>query len=312
MPFGSHLYGTNTEQSDADYKGVFIPTEEEILTGKIPKHLRYNSKENKRDKNTSKDIDIEMYSLHYFLELASKGETIGIDMLHCPEPFSIITSTEWQYLRKHRAEFYTKNLQAFVGYCRRQAAKYGIKGSRLSAAKRVADFLWDSVHSDKIDTTRLKHVWEHLPTGEHIHFIDKNEITPFRMYQVCGKYFLETVSIKEVYLSLRKFYDEYGHRAKLAEQNQGIDWKAISHALRAANQLLQIYTIGDIVYPLHCAQYLKDVKQGKLDYQSDVAPTLEEIMNKVEKLSELCTLPEKINRKRWEGWLCDTIKKYLT
>ena len=37
MVFGSHLYGTNTPQSDKDFKGVFMPTNEQIYLGKIPK-----------------------------------------------------------------------------------------------------------------------------------------------------------------------------------------------------------------------------------------------------------------------------------
>jgi len=31
MVFGSHLYGTATEKSDRDFKGIFLPTAEEIL-----------------------------------------------------------------------------------------------------------------------------------------------------------------------------------------------------------------------------------------------------------------------------------------
>jgi predicted nucleotidyltransferase len=35
--FGSHLYGTSTEQSDRDYKGIFLPSAQDILLGRIPK-----------------------------------------------------------------------------------------------------------------------------------------------------------------------------------------------------------------------------------------------------------------------------------
>ena len=34
MKFGSHLYGTDTEDSDVDYKGVFLPAKKEILLNK--------------------------------------------------------------------------------------------------------------------------------------------------------------------------------------------------------------------------------------------------------------------------------------
>ena len=37
MKFGSHLYGTNTTDSDTDYKGVYMPTKRQILLGKCPK-----------------------------------------------------------------------------------------------------------------------------------------------------------------------------------------------------------------------------------------------------------------------------------
>jgi len=37
MIFGSHLYGTNTPDSDTDYKGIFLPSREQVFLGKIPK-----------------------------------------------------------------------------------------------------------------------------------------------------------------------------------------------------------------------------------------------------------------------------------
>ena len=43
MKFGSHLYGTATPKSDIDYKGVYLPSREEILLGKIPKCHSYSS-----------------------------------------------------------------------------------------------------------------------------------------------------------------------------------------------------------------------------------------------------------------------------
>jgi predicted nucleotidyltransferase len=33
MKFGAHLYGTATSDSDLDYKGIFLPTKEQLLLG---------------------------------------------------------------------------------------------------------------------------------------------------------------------------------------------------------------------------------------------------------------------------------------
>ena len=38
--------------------------------------------------------------------------------------------------------------------------------------------------------------------------------------------------------------------AKKAAKNEGIDWKAVSHAVRCAYQMKSVYEIGDIRFPL--------------------------------------------------------------
>jgi len=65
MKFGSHLYGTDSEDSDLDYKGVFLPSKGEILLGRIPKSYSNSTKKGNEERNTSDDIDTEIYSLHF-------------------------------------------------------------------------------------------------------------------------------------------------------------------------------------------------------------------------------------------------------
>ena len=84
--FGSHLYGTNTPDSDRDYKGVFLPTRREVLLGEIPKNIT-ESTGNRYSKNGAGDVDTEMFSLHQFIKLAIDGQTVAFDMLHAPSEF---------------------------------------------------------------------------------------------------------------------------------------------------------------------------------------------------------------------------------
>jgi hypothetical protein len=93
-----------------------------------------------------------------------------------------------------------------------------------------------------------------------------------RQYQVCGKTFQESAAIGYTLPILENFYDDYGHRAKLAAENKNIDWKAISHALRAAFQTKEILINGTITFPLKEAPVLLNVKSGRLDYASEVSP----------------------------------------
>ena len=227
MKFGSHLYGTATENSDVDYKGVFLPYKRDILLGNIPKCYSFTTGSDK-SKNVSNDVDEEIYSLHYFIKLACDGQTVAMDMLHAPEKMLITNSSVWRSIVSEKHRFYTKNLKSFINYARRQASKYAIKGSRLNAASQVLKIL-KSNNSEK----KLRKIWDQLPRIEHCHDAGKDP-NGMRQYQVCGKIFQESASIGYVIPILEKFYDDYGHRAKLAAENKNIDWKAISHALRAA------------------------------------------------------------------------------
>lgn len=306
LKFGSHLYGTNTSDSDLDYKGVFLPSKKQILLNRIPKSYNETTKKDNTKRNTSEDVDSEIYSLHYFLELACQGQTTALDMLHAPDNMIVDKNTTiWDRIIMNRDKFYTKNLKAFIGYARSQAAKYGIKGSRLNAAATVLDY-FKRLPEDK----RLVDYWEDLPQGEHIHFIgeDKNGL---RQYQVVGKIFQETSRIGYIMPILNHFYDEYGKRAQLAAKNKGIDFKAISHALRAAYQTKQLLIENIITFPLKEASFLLDVKLGKLDYTTVIVPILENLIDEIEELSENSNLPSKVDREFWDNFLIDSLQREL-
>jgi len=142
LKFGSHLYGTNTPESDIDYKGVFLPTIDEIFLNRIPKSINTNSKKSgATSKNTKDDIDCEIYSLHYFIQLACEGQTVALDMLYAPNNMIIEKSKVWDEIVKNRSKFNTKNLKAFVSYARKQAAKYSCRGSRLNTIEKILQIL---------------------------------------------------------------------------------------------------------------------------------------------------------------------------
>jgi len=140
MFFGSRLYGTDTEDSDMDYKGVFMPTKSEILLGKIPKGHNSTTKQGTA-RNTSTDIDEELYSLHYFIELACQGQTVALDMLHANKESIITSSPVWENIVLERERFYAKDLKAFVGYAHKQANRYGLRGGRVNTVNEVIKVL---------------------------------------------------------------------------------------------------------------------------------------------------------------------------
>lgn len=294
MKFGSHLYGTDTPDSDTDYKGIYLPSKEDCYLNNIVKTINKTTGDSD-SKNTKDDIDEEYYSLQYFLKLAEKGEMIIIDMLHAPDNMILESSKTWEELRANRSKFYTKNLSGYLGYIRKQASKYGVKGSRLAAMKEVITYFKENAAGED----KLENWWDNLPINEYAKIVKAPQESRWGFYEVCGKKFGATVRVHNFLASIEKMYDSYGARAKLAERNEGIDWKAISHALRASYQLIEIYETGDLKYPLTQADYLRDVKLGKYHYVNDgIGDILESNLTRVEALSAASKLPDTFN-KEW-------------
>lgn len=289
MPFGSHLYGTNTKDSDMDVKGVVMPTASEVLQCHVPRTFERTTGSH-CSKNTNQDMDIQYYTLPYFLKLALDGETVALDMLHASHDVCRKRSGLWKTLVDNRSMFYTSNLKAFVGYCRKQAAKYGVKGSRLEAARQALAFFMTQPQY-----VTIADVWDQLWENDYCFKIYGER---HRMWEVCGKKMVEGSTCSYNVFMLKKFVDNYGGRARMAEKNEGIDWKAISHAFRAAYQALHIFQEGWYSYPLPETEFIKQVKSGVLSYKDEVAPKLDRLMDEVERASEASGLPKHANVKQ--------------
>jgi hypothetical protein len=303
--FGSHLYGTNTPESDTDYKGIYMPTPHQLLEGKFRKSISFDSNPGD-DKNGKDDIDCELYSLHYFLELACKGEMVAIDMLHANDENIIYTSDVWELIQSIRSTFYTTDMRAFVGYARKQAAKYGKKGSRLNSAETFLHFL-----EGRDPDIRLGALWDCLPEDENMKKVpNKGVAMKDLMFNFCGKQLQGTIKIGYAWDIVTKFQENYGHRAQAAKNNEGVDWKAMSHALRAGYQLGEIFKTGNLKFPLQSWEFLRKVKQGKISFDF-VIKELEEVLKDVEKLSQKSNFPQKVDREEIDKFLRYTVMSTL-
>jgi hypothetical protein len=305
--FGSHLYGTDTETSDTDYKGIYMPTKTQILLGKFPKSVNFDSNPG-HEKNKEGDIDCELYSFHYFLELCAKGEMVALDMLHANTANIAITSALWRVVQDKRAMFYTTDMKAFVGYAKKQAAKYGMKGSRLESSDKLKKYL-ETFDAD----TRMFTVWAELPLDENMfHKAQPDGGVSLRCmeFMFCGKTIQSTAKVGYVLDMVRAFEKQYGHRAKAAQANEGVDWKAMSHALRAAYQISEIFETGDLKFPLEEARFLKKIKQGCFSFKIVLA-ALESMLTQVDEQSKISLFPATVKRDDVDFFIKHTVANHL-
>lgn len=311
IEFGSHLYGTNTDASDHDYKSVYIPDAEDILLQRVKGSLGHKVTRFDGDRNSAEDTDDEMYSLQRYLSLLSEGQTVTIDMLFAPKP--LISSALWDEIRANKNLLLTKRSAAFVGYCRTQANKYGIKGSRVAAAKEAAEFF--KGHLDRLGTTaKIREIADSLEplAGEHTQVIEM-ETTPGnseKFIECCNRKVSFGNTIKAGAEIFSRIYDNYGKRAKLAETNEGIDWKALSHAVRVANEALELLATASVTFPLPNAAHILDIKRGLLPYDQ-VAGEIEGLLQQVEQASEASMLRDEADQSFIDELVCRTYGKVV-
>lgn len=296
IEFGAHLYGTNTASSDHDYKSVYIPSAADILLQRVKGSLGHRVKRFEGDKNAPEDTDDEMYSLQRYLGLLSMGQTVTIDMLFAPKP--LLTHPLWDEIRSNKDLLLTKRSAAFVGYCRTQANKYGIKGSRVAAAKDAVEFFRG--HLEHLGTTaKLNEVADLLQSicGEHTQVVELETTAGHTEHflECCNRKVSFGNTIKAAFEIYSRIYENYGKRARLAQTNEGIDWKALSHAVRVANEALELLRTANVTFPLPNAAHILAIKRGLLPYDA-VAGEIEGLLVDVEEASHNSTLRDEADQ----------------
>lgn len=283
VKFGSHLYGTNTPESDEDYRGIFLPSKESLLLSDRCKTIRWGTGD-EDERNSSDDIDIDLWSIHHFVDKISKGEVNAIDLLfsvtnkNCVvgaidnrgdfEIGKVIHSSQLCNLLKSPLRLFNpSDVTSYVGYCMNQAAKYGIKGSRLGVLKDVYDFI-QTISMD--NGNKLSIICDSLLDQCYDEkYCFTKEINGVESLVLCGKVHMLTISLNEFATRIEREYNKYGERAERAMENDGIDWKALSHAVRALFQMRELLERGHIDFPLKgdARKAVLDIKTGKMGFK---------------------------------------------
>lgn len=298
MKFGSHLYGTSTPASDLDFKNVFVPSANDILLQRVKHTVTSKRAKSDGEKNFAGELDEEGYALHRFMQLIAEGQTVSLDMLFANESAILTTSDCWSEVVANRHRLLTKKSAAFVGYCRTQANKYGIRGSRVASVKAAAEMFKNELAA-RGALAKLSEIENELivfaTANEHcamISIANANLGMSMLHFECCNKKIPITNSIKSAADLYARIYDDYGHRARKAALNEGIDWKALSHAVRVAREAVELLTTGHITFPLTYAEHILKIKRGSLSYDV-VAAEIEELLGDVESAAEKSSLPDR-------------------
>lgn len=305
---GSHLYGTNTQQSDLDLKGIYLPSAQAILLQKIQPVILANKNKKHGEKNNPTDIDYELYSPEKFLCAIAKGQSIALEMLFAPDSALLYPPDPvWYRIKKLAPRLLTKQAASFVTYCKQQAYKYCKKGAKLAAARSVLNVLLEA-EKHYGTSTKLVHIVDTLQNMVHanenitISSITQSHGTQEWYFEICGKKISFHVSIKNACVMVQKIVNEYGERSLQAEQNEGADWKALSHAVRIGYQAIEFLKEHQLTFPRPEKEHLLAIKQGKINFEN-VAQEIEQLLVDVEQAAQKSSLPETYNPQEIDAFI---------
>lgn len=288
--FGSTLYGTEMPgKSDLDLRGVFLPSLEALALNKAPRSLHFSTAGGNARRRTAGDVDIDLWSAqHWLLKLLPTGDIGALDLLFSPTHEACV-------LFRHPCldEAFANPLRLvntgrdgdYARYSLGQAKKYGIRGSRLGALKSVRDWLRAHCPEPASHERLAGYVDALVQTCGSSPFCSLENIQGEKVLRLGGKLHDGAVRMAEFSRRVEADLAHYGGRAEAAERGQGLDFKALSHALRALDQMEELLRTGKIVFPLRARAELLAVKEGKYAW-SELEPRILRRLAEVDALQD--------------------------
>lgn len=324
IKFGSTLYGTRTPDSDTDFKGIYLPTAREIVLSNYKKTIIHSRPKDHCERNTKDGIDVEILSLDRFLEFLMDGQTMALDMLFAVKEVSYFRDPNgsvpglniWKEIYNNKKKLLTRNVNAFVGYARQQAAKYGIKGSRLDALKRADAMLKDinffgprkklaeypTTIGDLVKECQDLVSLEKTPLIEVVYLKGPKGEMDAPHLRINGRSIPFHATVMYAWEVVGKMLSSYGARATKAHLDGGVDWKALSHSCRVNTEALELISTGNITFPRPDREFLIKVKLGQVPFEQ-VAETIEQGLADLYSAHEKSTLRETPDKKWAEDFV---------
>jgi predicted nucleotidyltransferase len=252
---GSHLFGTNTPESDTDYEGVFMPPEETVFGLGSCKEVDLGVKDkDETGRNTKDAIDFKIREYRDFCRLALDNNPNILNILFANEQ-NIIERNEYGKRLMDNAMLFPHQggIQKYIAYAKSQLKKMGLKPENYSNLEQAAEYL-EKENQDDI----LAYAVERA-TANGVKCMVDNGI---------GKHILIGDISLERALKIRK---AVGHiKGRIERASHRVDsWKKYGFDVKFGANLIQILMIGieleetgKIVFPLAGADFILGIKRG--------------------------------------------------
>jgi hypothetical protein len=272
---GSRLYGTSTEKSDSDFRGVCIPP------WAIRNSLLLNFEQKDSWADGSKKLDRVIYSLKKFLTLCKDANPAILELLFVPENCWLTCRKEWIEILDQAEHFISKK------------AKYTFTGYAHSQLQRIKTHRNWLLNPPKEEPTREGFG---LPVNPRLSNEQISAVISIPSDLFVPEYREEAEKEKH-YREARRYWDMYMNwkaqrnpeRASL-EAKYGYDTKHAMQLVRLMYEGEELLLTGSITFPRPEREELMAVRNGLYTYD-ELLSRVNGYDSRFEKLYERSILP---------------------
>jgi uncharacterized protein len=305
---GSHLYGTNTEASDKDYVGIFMPDKSYIYGFKKCEEVDLSIKDKLNNgKNSEKAVDRFFHEYRKFIKLAMENNPNVLEILFVNIKNIVFINDRGHDLLIIKHLFPYQGLKdKFLGYAISQKHKMQIRSDKFKDLETGLNLLENDFQTnDKMTiieyyTKLSKHFHsifrEGLDNAQNVRYISVGDLNLQPSYTLlkCKKIIKDRLS-------------KVGNRKTLII-DKGYDFKFGSHLIRLLVECKELLFTGEIVFPLKEKDTILDIKKGNWKIE-DVLRLSEELENEINTIKS--DLPIKPNYDKIEKFTINSLEDYL-
>lgn len=307
---GSMMYGTDTDDSDTDYLGIFMPNDELVYGFEIMQEVDLGI-ESKLDsgKNAPDAVDMKLYEFRKFIKLAKDNNPNILELLFSNEHNIVYIDDFGKHLLERYDLFVSKKAyHRFISYAVAQKKKMIIRTDKYETLEQANQYFSEQLKNPENNKRLLIEL--------------KDFKLPFLNYKKSpAKGGQDVMTIGDISFQLHERWfrvkRKVSERLERASSRTGLidkygyDTKFASHLIRLLLEGKELLLTGRIEFPLIDANLIRDIKLGKYDMESVIkmADDLEIELSSVLKISKIRELPD---YEEIKGLCIYLLKKYLT
>jgi len=335
---GSYSYGTATEYSDEDYRGICIPPQKSYYFG-----FGLN-KFGQKDKGWEQE-DRVIYDLRKFVGLAADGNPNILELLFTDRRFWIKNSKHWEKLWENRYKFLSKNARfRYLGYSysqlnrikrhrgyllnppKKQPARsdFGLPEKKLISTDHLGAYQWlianllkGSMEELNLSDATKKEIRDVNYIGLVQRGIPDDCYSAIQEITNATDEWIEIMMREKSYINSMNEWSAYQNwkqnrnkgRAKM-EASFGYDGKHAQNLVRLLRIGLEILEKGELLVLRPDAKELLAIRNGAWTYEK-LVKYAEKCEQQAIDLYETSSLPKNPNRVFLDELCCEIIGEYI-